>query len=177
MTERDLKILRLFLESCSKAEIIKIFESVIVNYNENIEVIEKDLKGALENISNFKKEHDRLVEYTEFLEKTLEIILGEKADDPEIDLDEITECDCEVCPFSDLCMEDFQEEEVKITTGEDKAHKNSKAVFVTDLNRGITRYYKSLREASRKLKVSLGGLSEVANNKRSSIKGYAVEFA
>lgn len=160
------------LKGQTKEEIIEIFLGVldqqVAEKNELSMMIEILFNEAMVNL----KKVDSLVGEIILLEAIIEDILG-LGNDEKMDTD-APECNCEGCPVKDICKglnDDIEEKEEETTVG-----RKPKAILVSHPETGYTEVFPSLQTASETLKVSIGGLSEVANGKRDSIKGYIVTF-
>ena len=173
MTNRDMEIIKGLLEGCSKEEIIEVFEGVLINLNKKMDgLIETLVKTQVEAVTN-AKQYEELMEHTKTLENLLAISLGVNMDDV---VDE-EEDECSICPFDGVCKNTHypcKEDKEDIYTSQ--LGRKPKAVYVYNPETGFSDIFMSLQKASEVLKVSIGGLSEVANGKRESIRGYKVIF-
>ena len=170
VSDKNKKEIREILETQNKESIIEIFLGVLDHQvkekNELSEMVEFFCDEAINNL----RKADELLDEIILLESIIEDLLGIE-DDEEID---DTECNCGECLVKDICNGLTEETEEK---DEDAiVSKNAKPVLVSHLETGNTHAFPSLQIASKKLKVSIGGLSEVANGKRDSIRGYIVTF-
>lgn len=147
VAEKTRKEIRRVLETQDKESIIDIFLGVL-----DQQVKEKNELSLMvdffygEVMSNLKK-IDNLVDEVILLEAIIEDLLGIEDN------------------------EDIEEDVEDVTVG-----RKPKSVLVSHPETGYTDTFPSLQTASETLKVSIGGLSEVANGKRESIKGYLVTF-
>lgn len=166
VSDKNKKEIREILGTQNKESIIEIFLGVLDHQvkekNELSEMVEFFHDEAMNNL----RKVDELIEEIILLESIIEDLLGieDKAED--------TECNCEECPVKNEC--DALYEEIKGNTKQ--VGRKSRRVFIYHPETGYTGVFPSLKTASKELGVSIGGLSEVANGKRESIKGYIVSF-